>query len=92
MALVELFVAVVIAGVSCVNAAMPGAAWGRSHDGRFVALAAANAALALLGGLWTWGQLPVSAPSWTGTPLVPEMCVLGAAVLFLASTLVPRHA
>ena len=42
MALVEIFVAVVIAGVSCINATPPALAWSRSRDGRFLFLATAT--------------------------------------------------
>jgi len=90
--LVELFVAVLIAGVSCVNGAMPAAAWSRSRDGRFLCLAAANGILAVLGGLWGWGQLPVHPPAWTAIAWPTEGIVLGVALLLLAATLLPRRA
>ena len=92
MGLVELFVAVLIVGVSCVNGAMPAAAWSRSRDGRFLCLAGANGVLAGLGGLWAWGQLPVGPPSWTAIAWPAEVVVLGVALLLLAATLLPRRA
>lgn len=88
----QLFSAVLIAGISCVNAAIPAGAWGRSRDGRFLLLAGANVGLAALGGLWAWGELPVSPPSWTTPQLPIETLVAAVAVLLLATTLWPRHA
>lgn len=90
MGLIELFVAVLVVGVSCINAALPAAAWRRSSDGRFLALAAANASLAALGAVWTWGELPVSPPGWAVANLPVLGLALLAALLFLVSTLWPR--
>ncbi|MGB6501518.1 MAG: hypothetical protein WBG19_09010 [Thermoplasmata archaeon] len=91
MVLPELFVAVLIAGVSCLNAAMPFVAWSRSRDGRFLMLAGSNAGLVALGAVWAWGQLPVAPPSWAVASLHPELLVLAVALLSLATTLWPRH-
>jgi hypothetical protein len=90
--LLELFLAVLIVGVSGVNAAVPVAAWTRARDGRFLLLAAANATLAVLGAVWTWGQLPVSPPSYTAAQLPVLGIALVATLLLLATTLWPRHA
>ncbi|HXQ79351.1 MAG: hypothetical protein WB788_08180 [Thermoplasmata archaeon] len=91
MGLVELFVAVLVTGISCINAGVPTGAFFRSRDGRFLALAGANALLALLGGLWTWGELPLSPPSWA-VPNLPVLALtLLVALLLLATTLWPRH-
>ena len=84
--------AVVIVGISCVNAAPPAAAWWRSKDGRFLFLSAANAILAVVGAVWTWGQLPVNPPSWAAAELPVLLLVLLVALLFLATTLWPRRA
>lgn len=92
MVLPELFVAVLIAGVSCVNAALPAAAWSRSRDRRFLLLVASNGVLAFLGALWTWGELPVSRPAWTVPSLPIEGVVLLVVGLLLATTLFPRRA
>lgn len=89
--LVELFVAVLIVGISCVNAAPPAAAWARSHDARFVLLAAAQVALAGLGLVWAWGQFPWNPPAWTSVQLPVLGLVLLIALLFLATTLGPRR-
>ena len=91
MGLVELFVAVLIAGVSLVNAGPAAAAAVRSRDARFVALATANALLALLGALWAWGELPYSAPAWTAVQLPILGLVFIVVLLFLATTLLPRR-
>lgn len=91
MGLEELFVAVLIVGISCVNAAPPAAAWGRSHDGRFLFLSAANVCLALLGVIWMWGELPWNPPSWASTQLPVLALVLLVTLLFLATTLWPRR-
>lgn len=91
MGLAELFVAVLIAGVSSINAAMPAGAYARSHDARFLFLAASNATLALLGALWAWGELPVAPPSWTGATLPILFLVLIVTLLFLAATVWPRR-
>jgi type II secretory pathway pseudopilin PulG len=89
--LVELFVAVLIVGISCVNAAPPAVAWTRSHDLRFALLAAAQLALAALGALWAWGQFPWSPPGWTEAQLPVLGLVLLVTLLFLATTLGPRR-
>lgn len=91
MGLAELFVAVLIVGISCVNAAPPAAAWTRSHDGRFLILSTANGCLALLGLLWMWGQLPVSPPSWTSAQIPVLSLTLLVTLLFLTTTLWPRR-
>jgi hypothetical protein len=88
----ELFAAVLIVGISCVNAAIPSAAWARARDGRFLLLAASNGGLAILGGIWSWGELPVSGPAWAVPQLPTELVVLAVALLLLATTLWPRHA
>jgi hypothetical protein len=90
--LAELFVAVLIVGVSGVNAGVPVAAWTRARDGRFLILTAANAVLAVLGAVWTWGQLPVSPPSYTQVELPVLALALVATLLLLATTLWPRRA
>ena len=83
--------AVLIVGVSCVNAAPPAAAWWRSKDGRFLFLSGANIGLALLGALWTWGELPENPPSWTSAEWPVMGLVLAVSLLFLATTLWPRR-
>jgi peptidoglycan/LPS O-acetylase OafA/YrhL len=89
--LVELFVAVLIVGISCVNAAPPAAAWSQSHDLRFLLLAMAQLGLAVLGLVWAWGQTPWGPPAWTATQLPVMGLVLLVALLFLATTLGPRR-
>jgi hypothetical protein len=88
----ELFAAVLIAGISVVNAAIPASAYVRLRDGRFLLLTGSNGGLALLGGLWTWGNLPLGAPSWTASNLPVLGLVLLVTLLLLATTLWPRHA
>lgn len=83
--------AVLIVGVSLVNAGPPTAAWRRSGDGRFLFLSAANAGLASLGALWTWGQLPWNPPPWTSAQLPVLLLTLVVTLLFLATTLWPRR-
>jgi hypothetical protein len=90
--LAELFVAVLIVGVSAVNTGLPLAVWTRVRDGRFLLLAAASAVLALLGAVWTWGQLPLNPPSFATVQLPVLLIVFLAVLLLLASTLWPRHA
>jgi formate hydrogenlyase subunit 4 len=89
--LLELFLAVLITGISAVNAAMPVAAWGRARDARFLLLAAANLLLAVLGVTWVWGQLPVNPPTYTDSHLPELGMVLAATVFLLAATLWPRR-
>ena len=91
VSLLELFVAVLVTGVALLNAGVPLAAWARSRDSRFVLLAGGNLALAALGGLWLWGQLPGSPPPYTEVPLPALSIVLVAVLLGLAATLWPRH-
>jgi Na+-transporting methylmalonyl-CoA/oxaloacetate decarboxylase gamma subunit len=90
--LVELFVSVLIVGISAINAAVPSAAWSRSRDPRFLLLAAANGVFALLGAVWTWGQLPTSPPVYAQAQLPVLGIALVIAFLLLATTLWPRHA
>jgi len=90
--LAELFSAALIVGVSCVNAAIPAAAFGRSRDGRFLLLLGSNLGLAVVGALWAWGELPVSPPRWATPQLPIEAVVLAVTILLLATTLWPRHA
>lgn len=92
MGLAELFFAVLIVGVSGVNAGLPVAAWTRSHDGRFLLLAAASAVLGVLGAVWTWGQLPLNPPSYAEAQLPVLVIALVATLLLLATTLWPRRA
>jgi len=91
MGLVELFVAVLVVGISCINAAPPAAAWTRSRDVRFLLIAAANGVLAVLGLVWTWGQLPTNPPRWSSSNLPTLLLVLIVTLLFLATTLWPRR-
>ncbi len=92
MGLLELFAAVLVAGVSVVNLALPVAAWSRARDARFLVLAAANGAFVFLGALWAWGQLPVDPPSYTAVGLPVLGVALVGVLLLLASTLWPPHA
>jgi hypothetical protein len=89
--LAELFVAVLIAGISLVNAAVPAAAWSRSRDSRFLLLAGANMGLAALGLVWTWGQLPWDPPAWAAVQLPVLGLALLVTLLLLATTLWPRR-
>jgi hypothetical protein len=89
---VELFVAVLIVGISCVNAAPPSLAWYRARDGRFLLLSGANLGLAGLGAIWVRGQLPGSPPSWTSVQLPALGLVLVVVALLLVTTLWPRRA
>ena len=91
MGLIELFVAVLIVGISCVNAAPPAAAWVRAHDPRFLLLAVAQLVLALLGAVWAWGQTPWNPPDWSVAQLPVLGLVLLVALLLLATTLGPRR-
>jgi hypothetical protein len=90
--LAELFVAVLIAGVSAINAAVPFAAYRRTRDARFLLLAGAGLGFLLFGLLATWGQLPVSPPSWTGVSLPLLGLLWLVTLLLLAATLLPRRA
>lgn len=91
MGLAELFLSVLIVGLSCVNAAIPFSAWRRTQDTRFALLGSANAFLALLGALWAWGQLPVNPPEFTASTEASVLLVLAAVLLFLLATLLRRH-
>ena len=90
--LVELFVAVLIVGISCINLALPALAYRRSGDGRFLALSGANALLVLIGTICALGELPVDPPGWTIVPLAVLALLLLVTLLLLASTLWPRRA
>ncbi len=91
MGLEELFVSVLIAGLSLVNATVAGAAWTRARDPRLLLVAAANVALLAVGALWAWGQLP-GGPSEFATPSWPVLLlVLLGTLLFLGTALVPRR-
>ena len=91
MGLAELFVAVLIAGISLVNTAVPAAAWGRLRDARFLLLAGANAFFAALGAVWIWGERPVSPPGFTSVSLPVLGLALAVALLLLAGSLWPRR-
>lgn len=91
MGVLELFAAVLIVGISCINAVLPAAAWSRSRDGRFLFLSAANVGLVLLGLVWTWGQLPWNPPSWAAAQLPVLGLALLVVLLLLATTLWPRR-
>jgi hypothetical protein len=88
----DFFLGVLIAGISCVNAGVPVAAWVRAHDGRFLLLAAANAVLAVIGAIWAWGVLPLSPPSFAAPQFPILLLVLLVVLLLLATTLWPRRA
>ena len=90
MGVAELGGAVLIAGVSCINAVLPAVAGYRSGDGRFLLLASANAVLSTLGAIWAWGQLPFGAPGWSAVSAPVIGFVLLVSLLVLASTLWPR--
>ena len=91
MGLAELFLAVMVVGVSGINAALPVSAWRRVHDARFLFLATANITLAALGAIWTWGALPVGPPSYAVAQLPVLALALVVAFFFLAATLWPRR-
>ena len=91
MGLPEVFVSVLIVGVSGINLALPLSAWRRSGDSRFLAIAGSSAGLAALGALWTWGAMPVGGPPWTAASLPILLVVLLVTVLFLLSTLLPSR-
>ena len=91
MGLEELFVAVLIAGISLINAVVAGAAWSRARDPRLLLVAGANAGLLAVGALWAWGQVP-GGPSEFGAPSWPVLLlVLVVTLLLLGTALVPRH-
>jgi hypothetical protein len=91
MGLLELFLAVLIAALSAVNATVPAVAYSRTRDPRFVLLVGANLALLGLGALWSWGELPVGPPAYAATSL-PVLGLATLVVAFLFGTvLVPRH-
>lgn len=92
MGLIELFLAVLLVGISAVNAALPVSVWSRTRDPRFLFLTGANLGLSALGAIWVWGQLPFAPPPFTSVELPTISLVLLVAVLLLAATLWPRHA
>jgi hypothetical protein len=89
--LIELFVAVLVAGISVVNAALPLAAWARLHDGRFLILSTGNALFAVLGALWIWGSLPGNPPAYAVPSLPALLLAFGVTVLILASAVWSRR-
>ena len=90
MGLLELFVAVLIVGISAINAAVPLAAWRRAGDGRFLLLSGASLAFGLLGLIWTWGTLPLGPPEYAEAELPVLLVALLAVLLLLVSSLWPR--
>jgi hypothetical protein len=91
MGLVELFLATLVAGISLVNAAVPVAAFRRTHEPRFWLVAAGNLALSALGMVWVWGALPVAPPSWTLASWPTLALAAAASLLLLGASLVPRR-
>jgi len=91
MALVELFIAVLVVGVSLVNASIPLAALTRTREARFVWVALGNLALAVFGSIAAWAELPASFAGPVGVPFYGLLCVLIAALLLMLSTVWPRR-
>jgi hypothetical protein len=89
--LLELFVAVLVAGISLVNAAIPLGAYTRLRDVRFLLLATGNALFAALGAVWIWGQLPVGPPGYASAALPVLLLALGVASFLLVSSLWSRR-
>jgi hypothetical protein len=87
----DLFVSVLIVGLSLINAAIPIGAWRQSSDRRYLWLSLANAFLAILGAIWAYGVLPVAPPSWTAPQFPIPLIVLAAVVAFLLAALWPRR-
>jgi hypothetical protein len=91
MGLPELFVAVLIAGISVVNCVVALGAWSRARDPRLLLVSAANVCLLLVGALWAWGEFP-SGPSEFSNPSWPVLILVFLATLFLLGTaLLPRR-
>jgi hypothetical protein len=90
MGLLELFLSVLLAGISVINAATPVSAWLRTRDGRFLLLAGASGCLGILGALWAWSELPLGAPEYASVQLPSVLLADGVALLLLASTLARR--
>lgn len=91
MALPELFVAALIAGLSVINTVVAIGAWSRARDSRLLFVAGANGCLLVVGLLWAWGQLP-SGPSEFSAPSWPVLILVLVAVLSLLGTaLLPRR-
>ncbi|MFZ1022931.1 MAG: hypothetical protein WAN87_02200 [Thermoplasmata archaeon] len=91
MELQDFFVSILIVGISCVNAAVPSAAWVRARDARFLLLAGANAVLAIVAAIWAWGVLPVNPPAFAAPQFPILVLVLLVALLLLAASLWPRR-
>jgi hypothetical protein len=91
MGFLETFLAACVLGLSAVNAAIPLAAYVRTHERRFWFVLAGNLGLALLGALWVWGSAGGSAPA-SLAPTDPILAVaLIAVLLFLAAAVFPRR-
>ena len=91
MGLPELFVSVLVAGVSAVNATVAVGAWSRARDPRLLLVSAANVGLLVVGALWAWGQIP-GGPSEFSSPSWPVLIlVLAVALLLLGTALLPRR-
>jgi len=84
---VGLFLAVLVVGISLINAGVPFAAWARQRDGRFALIGAGHLGLAVLGAIWVWGELPVSAPSDAAVQWPALVLVLLAVALWFGATL-----
>lgn len=91
MGLLELFVAVLIAGISVINTVVALGAWSRARDPRLLLVTGANIGLVLVGLFWAWGQFPggpseFAAPSW---PIL--ILVLVVSLFLLGTALLPRR-
>lgn len=91
MGLVELFLAGLVVALSAVNVTVPVAAYVRTRDPRFVLLVGANLGLLALGGLWTWGELPVSPPGFVAVSLPILAIAVLVAVFLFGTVLAPRR-
>ncbi|MCI4348827.1 MAG: hypothetical protein L3J93_01215 [Thermoplasmata archaeon] len=91
MGLVELAIAILVLGISAIDAAVPLAVWSRTRDPRFLLVAGAGGCLALLGGIWAWGALPIGAPAYANAELPVLLITLAGAVFLLAASTWPRR-
>ena len=91
MALLELVLSAVIAVAAGIGSGLPVAAWQRTREPRFLLVAASSLALLIVGLLVGWAQAQPDPPAFAqAAPLVLGL-IAAAAILLLATGLIPRR-
>ena len=91
MDLVGLGLSIVISVAASVGSAVPVAAWQRTREPRFLLLATASLALLLVGILGAWARVVANPPTYAEISTTFLALLSLAALLLLATGLIPRR-